>query len=312
MAAPHRYTVVMDIHHVRYFLAVCETRNFTRAAEKCNVTQPALSRAIQQLEDEMGGLLFRRERSLTHLTDLGALLQPRFQAMMTELSGARTEATRFLSLNDAGLKVGIMCTIGPRRFTGLLAEFHRQQPGIQLQLIEGVPSKLSGLLESGDIDVALMSSTEEFPERFDIARLYRERFVLAFPAGHSLLSNAAVPIRALNGQNYLKRVNCEYFDQLSGICTSQGVKMRIAYASEREDWIQNMVAGGLGVCFIPEFSAIVPGLCIRPATDPEVSREVCLVTVAGRRFSPAVATFVRAVKSYNWAASALASAAKAA
>ena len=65
----------MDIHHIRYFLAVCETRNFTRAAEKCNVTQPALSRAIQQLEDEVGGLLFRRERNLTHITDLGALLQ---------------------------------------------------------------------------------------------------------------------------------------------------------------------------------------------------------------------------------------------
>ncbi len=70
----------MDIHHIRYFLAVCETRNFTRAAEKCNVTQPALSRAVQQLEDEVGGLLFRRERNLTHITDLGALLRPAFPA----------------------------------------------------------------------------------------------------------------------------------------------------------------------------------------------------------------------------------------
>src|SRR4029079_17272035 len=69
----------MDMHHIRYFLAVCETLNFTRAAEKCNVTQPALSRAIQQLENEVGGLLFRRERSLTHITDLGALLRPRMQ-----------------------------------------------------------------------------------------------------------------------------------------------------------------------------------------------------------------------------------------
>ncbi len=295
----------MDIHHIRYFLAVCETRNFTRAAEKCHVTQPALSRAIQQLEDEMGGLLFRRERNLTHLTDLGTLLQPRFLLMMTELAGAKTEASRFLCMHDASLKVGIMCTIGPRRFTGLLADFHRQHAGIQLQLVEGVPARLSALLESGEIDIALMSSSEQFPERFDVAQLYRERFVLAFPQGHPLLANAAVSIKMLDGQNYLKRVNCEYFDHLSDICRQSGVNMRIAYASEREDWIQNMVAGGLGVCFIPEFSAIVPGLKIRPAIDPEVWREVCLVTVAGRRFSPAVATFVRAVKSYNWAASAL-------
>ena len=83
----------MDIHHVRYFLAVCETRNFTRAAEKCNVTQPALSRAVQQLEDEVGGLLFRRERNLTHITDLGNLLRPRFQSILDELSGVRQEAS---------------------------------------------------------------------------------------------------------------------------------------------------------------------------------------------------------------------------
>ena len=61
----------MEMHQIRYFLAVAETLNFTRAAEKCNVTQPALTRAIQKLEEELGGLLLRRERSLTHLSDLG-------------------------------------------------------------------------------------------------------------------------------------------------------------------------------------------------------------------------------------------------
>ena len=86
----------MDIHHIRYLLAVCETRNFTRAAEKCNVTQPALSRAIQQLEDEVGGLLFRRERNLTHITDLGNLLRPRFQQVLDELMGVKKEASMFL------------------------------------------------------------------------------------------------------------------------------------------------------------------------------------------------------------------------
>ena len=69
----------MDMHHVKYFLAVCDALNFTRAAEQCHVSQPALSRAIQQLEEEVGGLLFRRERNLTHITDLGALIRPRLE-----------------------------------------------------------------------------------------------------------------------------------------------------------------------------------------------------------------------------------------
>lgn len=292
----------MDVHHIRYFLAVCETRNFTRAAENCNVTQPALSRAVQQLEDEIGGLLFRRERNLTHLTDLGALLRPRLQAVLEGLTDARQEATRFLCLEDANLKVGVMCTIGPRRFTGLLADFNMRHAGIQLQLIEGVPARLSEMLEEGAIDVAIMAANEGFPERFNVTQLYRERFMLACPTGHHLLDHAKVPINALDGENYLRRVNCEYREFLSDLCKERGVNLRISYASEREDWIQNLVAGGLGICFIPEFSAVLPGLQVRPVIEPEVWREVCLVTVAGRRFSPAVATFVNSVKSYGWAA----------
>ena len=124
---------------------------------------------------------------------------------------------------------------------------------------------------------------------------------IAFPPGHRLSQFDKIPVRAIDGEVYLRRVNCEYWDYLSEICDAQGVKTQDSYSSEREDWIQNLVAGGLGICFIPEYSAVVPGLQVRPVTEPEVSREVCLVTVAGRRFSPAVSAFVKAVKSYSWA-----------
>ncbi len=291
----------MDIHHIRYFLAVCETRNFTRAAERCNVTQPALSRAVQQLEDEVGGLLFRRERNLTHITDLGALLRPRFQQIVDELMGVRQEASQFLCLDDAHLKVGVMCTIGPRRFTGLLTDFNRRHGGIRLQLIEGVPDKLSGMLEAGELDVAIMSTSGTFPERFDFTCLFHERFMLAVPPGHRLARHETIPIAAIDGEIYLRRINCEYADYLSKLCEARGVRVLVSYSSEREDWIQNMVAGGLGICFIPEYSAVIPGLQVRPVAEPQVVRQICLVTVAGRRFSPAVLTFVNAVKSYGWA-----------
>ena len=71
----------MEMHQVRYFLAVAQELNFSRAAEKCNVTQPSLSRAIQQLEGELGGPLFHRERHLTHLTDLGQMVRPHLETV---------------------------------------------------------------------------------------------------------------------------------------------------------------------------------------------------------------------------------------
>ena len=71
----------MEMHQVRYFLALCETLNFTRAAEICNVSQPALTRAVRKLEEELGGLLLRREHKLTHLTDFGRLVRPHLEQM---------------------------------------------------------------------------------------------------------------------------------------------------------------------------------------------------------------------------------------
>ena len=291
----------MDLHHIRYFLAVCETLNFTRAAERCNVTQPALSRAIQQLEDEIGGLLFRRERNLTHLTDLGALLRPRLQGVMDDVARVKDDARRFLTLEDANVTLGVMCTIGPTRFMGLLADLRVREPGLRIHLVEGVPGVLAERLEAGELDVAVMAAPQGFPDRFDMQSLYRERFVVAFPVGHRFETLKTIPVSAVEGENYLRRVNCEFRDHLAGLCEERGFRVNLAYASEREDWIQNMVVGGLGICFIPEFSAVAPGILTRPVVDPEVWRSVSLVSVAGRRFSPAVATFVKTVKAYRWA-----------
>lgn len=290
----------MDIHHIRYFLAVCETLNFTRAAELCHVTQPALSRAIQQLEDEVGGLLFRRERNLTHLTDLGLLMKPRLEKIAGELGEVKREAKRFLTLDTANLMLGIMCTVGPTRFTSILGHFYASCPGISVNLVEGMPEKLASQLESGDIDIAIMAQPEGFAETFVLDPLYRERFLVAFPAGHRFADRNAVGMADVNGENYLSRVSCEYDGHIGGILKSSGCGVNVVYESEREDWIQNMVAGGLGICFIPEFSAVIPGLQTRPVIEPEVWREICLVTIAGRQQSAAVASFVKALKDFPW------------
>jgi LysR family transcriptional regulator, hydrogen peroxide-inducible genes activator len=290
----------MEMHQIRYFLAVCETLNFTRAAEQCNVSQPALTRAIQKLEEELGGLLFRRERHLTHLTDLGRLVRPQLEQVWSQTEAAKTTARGFLKLDSAPLNVGVMCTIGPMRGIGFVTEFWRTNRGIELTLHEGVPGRLGELLRGGEIDVAVMAQAEPFEERFDVRPLYRERFVVAFPPGHRFAGQNAVRMADVDGESYLVRHNCEYLDELRAARQERGVEVRYAYRSEREDWIQTMVMAGIGICFMPEFSVVLPGLQTRPLVDPEVYREVALVTVAGRRFSPAAAAFVRAARTYEW------------
>lgn len=288
------------MHEVRYFLAVCDTLNFTRAAERCNVSQPALTRAIQKLESELGGLLFRRERLATHLTDLGQLVRPQLERMANDAEAVKTTANSFLRMNDAPISVGIMCTIGPLRCIGFLSRFQKEHPGIELTMTEDTPVRLTELLAEGKIDVAIMAQPDPYPERFDVHLIYREHFVIAFPPGHRFEKMNAVCVADVAGESYLSRINCEYYDQLSAICKACNAPLRNAYRSEREDWIQTMVMAGLGICFLPEFSPVLPGLHTRRVIEPEVLRDVSLVTVSGRRFSPAIGTFVRALKAYKW------------
>ncbi|MBX9700389.1 MAG: LysR family transcriptional regulator [Acetobacteraceae bacterium] len=126
----------MELHEIRYFLAVCQTLNFTRAAEQCNVTQPALTRAVEKLEGELGGLLLSRERGNIHLTELGRLMQPHLEEVLARTQAAKEQAGRFLRLESAHLRLGVMCTVGPVRFVGFLNRFRVDQPGIEITLTE--------------------------------------------------------------------------------------------------------------------------------------------------------------------------------
>ena len=91
----------MEMHQVRYFLALSETLNFTRAAERCNVTQPTLTAGIRKLEEELGGPLFHRERNRSHLTELGRLIRPHFERIHASTEAVRSDAMDFGDLGKA-------------------------------------------------------------------------------------------------------------------------------------------------------------------------------------------------------------------
>ncbi len=290
----------MEMHQLRYFLAVCELLNFTRAAERCNVSQPALTRAIKKLEEELGGPLFRRERNLTHLTELGRMLRPHLEQSLACTMAAMATAQDFQSLEKAPLNLGVMCTIGPSRLIGLMSKIRRDLPGIELTLHDVVPNEVVDRLLAGSLDVALFGLPESLPERFDRRPLYRERYVVAFPPGHRFEKKNVVRLRDMDNESYLPRLNCEYTDYIGGLLAKSKVSLDIRYASEREDWVQSMILAGMGSTFLPEHLSLHPDLPMRLLAEPQVTRQIELVTVAGRRFSPAVEAFVRLVEAHNW------------
>ena len=290
----------MELHGIRYFLALSRALNFTRAAELCHVSQPALTRAIQKMEDELGGLLFCRERNNTHLTELGRMLEPHLAEMMARAEAAKDTATRFRLLDQAPLRLGVMGAIGPMPFAGFLARFRARHPGIDIALTEAAPGRLCDLLQQGGLDVALMARPGGFASCQQSQLLYRERFVIACAVNHLLAQRNVVRVAELDGQTCLSRIGCEYGDLLGEICAVHGARLVRCFSGERADWILTMVAAGMGVCFLPEYSPTIPGVVGRPVIDPVLEREVCLVTVAGRRWSSPLAAFVQAVRQYRW------------
>src|SRR3712207_3741770 len=119
----------MEMHQVRYFLAVSEELNFTRAAEKCNVAQPSLTRAIKLLEEELGGPLFHRERANTHLSELGRMVRPYFEQIYGQAQEAKRQARDFSKLKRTTLRLGVMCTIAPTNLLDLIGAVQSRHPG---------------------------------------------------------------------------------------------------------------------------------------------------------------------------------------
>ena len=291
----------VELYQIRYFLALCETLNFARAAERCNVSQPSLTRTVQKLEQELGGLLIRRARRLTHLTELGKLVRPMLEEVLSHSVRTVAAAKRHSSLNKAVLRLGIMPSIGPVRLAPFLVRFAAECVGVELTLVEAPIARLNDLLLRSNLDAAVVAYVGHSDKRLRYSQLYQERIVIVAPKGHRFEQFEAVRLRDLQNEKLSFRTNCDMGDFLLESCRKQGFEPRIVYSSAREDWVQTMVASGFGVTVMPEFSHTDAATIARPLVEPDLVRQLSLVTVAGRRHEPA-AVLIRTIRAHAWQA----------
>jgi DNA-binding transcriptional LysR family regulator len=290
----------MEMQQVRYFVTLARELNFTRAAEACNVSQPALTRAIQSLEAELGGPLFHRERAQTHLSELGRMMAPYFEAILQKVDGAKREAQAFAQLDHVELKLGAMCTIGPKVVSDFIVRFYGQNEGLNLVVTDATPSQLPEQLIAGELEVALYGSPEPLDERLHALPLFSERYMAVLPAGHRLAMKNMISVKDLQGEPYCCRINCEMGDEADKAFDAQGVTNPVVFSSERDDWVLGMISAGVGWGFFPEFCTFPPDVAARPLVEPMFERTISLVTVRGRPHSPGVGAFVRGARTHAW------------
>jgi DNA-binding transcriptional LysR family regulator len=290
----------MEMHQARYFLAMCDSLSFTRAAEQCHVSQPALTLAIKKLEEEFGGPLFHREGHRLLLSELGQRIRPHVMNILDQADAAHLAATEFRLLHRAPLQLGVMSTIGPLRLAGLLAQFKAEHPGVELGVHEGALDDLAARLDAGRLDIGILHAPGGYPPSLRVQPLYKERYVVIVPPGHAFERQDTVRLADVSRQPYVDRLACELREMVMSLCGERQIELYASFRSEREDWVQGMVIAGMGFAFMPEYSVTHGGLLRRPLVEPAVERTVSLVHVVGRALSPAGMAFVRRAQAHRW------------
>lgn len=290
----------MEMAQIRYVLAAARHLNFTRAAADCNVSQPALTKAVKSLEAELGSPLFHREGKRITISGFGRSMLPHLEKIAEEAATTRALADSYRLLDQVPVRLGVLSTVGPVRLSRFLSQFQRSYPGVEVAVTEGSVADLEEKLDDGALDAAVLNPLEGLRAGYNGHRLYSERYVVVFPPDHRLGGMNAVTLKDLSGEPYVDRLSCEMREMVMEICADAGVELYARFRSEREDWVQSMVLARIGFAFMPEYSVTIPELQQRPLIEPVVERDVTLVTVPGRPFSPAVAAFVRAARAFQW------------
>lgn len=290
----------MEMHQVRYFLAVARLLNFTRAAEECHVAQPSLTRAIKQLEEELGGELFRRERNLTHLSELGHRMLPLMQQCFDSAQAAKQVATSIKKGALAPLSIALPITVNIEIVLPFLKELVRAMPGLNLKFVRGTSGEVSEHLKKGDVDLAVAGKLPEAWDRLESWPLFTESYRLVAAKTHRFAGQTSVPPEELRKEKLVCRPYCEDFEGGATFLTVSGVEVPTAHNAGSDADFVALLTAGLGVGFAPESSATSPELTLLEVEGFNMERTVFAYAVAGRQRSMAASTLIKMLRAADW------------
>ncbi|MDJ0852682.1 MAG: LysR substrate-binding domain-containing protein [Myxococcota bacterium] len=246
---------MIEIRHLRSFLAVAEELHFGRAAERLHMTQPPLTRQIQQLEEALGDVpLFDRSRRRVALTEAGAALVDESRRLLDQLERA-VERTRRVARGEAGrLRIGFISTADYTVLPALLETYRRRCPGVDVELLESTGDEQVRLLEEGSLDVGILIPAERSAGLAWLP-LYREPLVAVLPRRSPLARRrGALPVKALRGEPFVlfpRPLAPSLYDEILATTRKAGFSPTIGQEARQMQTIIGLVAGGLGVSIVP-------------------------------------------------------------
>jgi len=290
----------MEMHQVRYFLAVARLLNFTRAAGECNVTQPSLTRAIKQLEVELGGDLFRRERPAAQLTELGQRMHPLLKQCYDAAVGARQLASSFKSGEVGALSIALTHSVDLSLLIPHLAQIKRIFNILEFRFLRGNSREVGEFLKKGEAELGIAAEINEQWERLDIWPLFTEEFQLIVNRRHPFADRKNITFEDLRSQQLLSRTYCEHAEPLSASLRSLGIDVDHSHGISSERDLIELLEADIGVAVIPR-SLATPETLKRAAIDGlDIRRTVRLYGVAGRERTAVASAVMRMLRGADW------------
>lgn len=266
--------------HLRQFLAVVDTGNFTRAAERVGIAQPSLSAGIAELERLVGAPLFLRERRRIRLTDAGNRLLAHARAIEREFRLAEADLAGS-SPAAPPLRLGVIPSLATVMLSRIVAGFSE---GRELELVEGTDADLRKRIGEGQVDAAITLLRPEDRERPSL-ELFEEGYALMLAADHALAARERIEAADVAGETMIARRSCEILSETSRWFTQRGVRPPFFLRSANDDRCMEMVRIGRGVTTAPE-SLARAGVVAVPLVGYDFRRRIGLLFPRGAPFAP--------------------------
>ncbi|GGQ88414.1 LysR family transcriptional regulator [Streptomyces flaveolus] len=285
----------VDLQQMRYVVAVAETRNFTRAAERCFVVQSSLSHRIAGLERELGVKLFARSSRRVELTPAGMAFVAGARECLAAADRAAADAAAATGVVRGRLAVGVIVTTAAVDVPELLQRYRAQHPVVQVALRSGRSDELAAAVRNGDLDIAFLGMPEsDRPPGVECVVLAHDEHVLVVPAGHRLAGAGAsrVTLREIAEETFVDFVSgTPARAQSDQAFAAAGLARHVAYEVGVVELITRLIARGLGVALLPSAfirprAAEDPGLALVPVVDGPHRVEY----LVWNRFNPSPAT----------------------
>jgi DNA-binding transcriptional LysR family regulator len=288
------------MHQVRYFLAVARALNFTRAAEECNVAQPSLTRAIRQLEGELGGDLFRRERPHAQLTELGNRMLPLLKQCYDSAISARSLASAIKKGEVGSLRLALSRTIDPSLVTPHVVELGKLFHGLEVKLLRGTGSEVLEYLKRGEVELGIAASIGDEWERLDGWSLFTEDFQLFVNSMHAFAKRQAIALDDLRPERMMVRTYCETTPELLDLLRLRDFDVTRFHEVSADGDLIALLEAGLGVALVPRSTQSPASLMRIAVAGIDIKRTVFLYGVAGRQRTAVAAAMMKMLRAYDW------------